>query len=264
MHQYVQSLRNEESLLGLLVAPDQFVASDGTSVPVAASDELTAAATLAPDVHTRLRVDAYTRRMRGLTLVAPSTAEPFATDRFDVGDGEAWGAGVSAERRLDRLTLQGSYALGTVTRRAGDGRYHPAFAPGQSASVAVAARLGARTTVRSALWAALGRHTTLLGDPLGWDTREPFSGTQELSGTPAHAAGPLDAATLPGFLRLDVGVRRTLAVWRGRGTLTGRASVNDVLGRENVVGYALAPDAVTLRGLGMMRPSLLLGLDWGY
>jgi hypothetical protein len=264
MHQYVQSLRNEESLLGLLVAPDLFVASDGASVPVAASDELAAAAALAIDPHTRVRVDGYARRMRGLVLVAPSTSEPFATDGFDVGRGEAWGVAVSAERRVERLSVQAGYALGTVTRRADGTRYHPAFAPEQSASLAVGARLGARTTVRSALWAALGRRTTLLGDALGWDARDPFSGTQELSGTPAHAAGPLDAAALPGFLRVDVGVRRTLAVWRGRGTLTGRVSVNDVLGRENVVGYVLAPGTETLRGLGMLPPSLLLGLDWGY
>lgn len=264
LHQYDQSLGNEESVLGTVVAPDFLVAARSGGVPVASSDELAATAAVALGARTRLVIDSYARRLRGLVLVAPATSAPFAMRGFAVGSGAAWGAGLSIDRRLNRLMLQGSYALGTVTRRAGDVLYHPAFAPSQTASLALGYRLRERTAWRTALWAASGRPTTPLADNVGWDARDAFTGARELSGTPEHTAGALNGTRLPDFVRLDVGLRHTLAVWRGRGALTGSASVSDALGRKNVAGYVAAPAGGARRPLVMLPPSLRLGLAWGY
>lgn len=263
LHQYSQSLRNEESLLGSVLGLDLPVAMGAPNVPVGRSDDFTASAAIALPAATRLAIDAYARRLTGLVLVAPATAEPFATSRFEVGDGRAAGIGGSISRDVGRLTFLGTYAVATVTRRSGATRYHPTFAPTHSASISVGYRLLARTTLRSAVWASSGRPTTALGDDIGWDAGDLLSGTRELSGTPQHSAGPLDGDRLPTYVRMDVGVRHTLPLRRSRGALTGVASLTNTLGRENTAAYVLTTSGAR-HGLVMLPPSLVLGLEWHY
>ena len=264
MHQYSQSLRNEESVLGTILAPDLLVAVGTGGMPVASSDELTASTTLTLDAHTHLDLDWYARALHGLVLVAPVTGEPFATRAFAIGSGHAWGGGASLERRLDRLTLQGTWSLGRVTRFADGARYRPSFAPGQSASFAAAYRLGAHTRFRSAIWTSTGRLTTPLADQVGWDTNDAFTGSPELSGTPEHRAGALSGSPLPNYVRIDFGVRHSVLVRRFGVTLTGFADVNNALSRENVTAYA-SPSAGSRRQALLMLPSsALVGLEWKY
>ena len=264
MHQYSQSLRNEESLLGSILSPDLLVAVGVPRVPIARSDELAASTTILLDDHTSLDLDWYARALHGLVLVAPVTGEPFATSDFVVGSGRAWGAGASLERHLDRLSLQGAWSFGRVTRRTAGSTYRPAFAPGQSASIAAAYRLGARTRIRSAIWASSGRLTTPLADEVGWDTRDAFSGARELSGTPEHAAGPIGGATLPNYLRIDFGVRHAVPLRRLGVTLTGFADVNNALARENVATYVMPGASPSRHPLVMLPASVVVGLEWKY
>jgi hypothetical protein len=264
MHQYSQSLSNEESVLGTIVGPDLLVAIGSPSVPVARSDEFAAAAMVALGAHTRLHLDWYARRLHGLILVAPSTSAPFATDGYEIGRGRAWGAGTTIERRTDRLTLQGGYAVGAVTRRTEGGRYRPSFAPSQSASFALAWQLATRTRLRSVIWATTGRLTTPISDEIGWDTRDAFSGSRELSGTPEHTVGSLNGAVLPTYLRVDLGVRHTMPVWRSRGTFTGFASLNNALRRRNTAAYVIPGGTGARRDLVMLPLSAMLGLEWRY
>ena len=264
MHQYSQSLRNEESVLGTILAPDLLVAVGAGGVPIASSDELAASTAISFGDHTRLDLDWYARALHGLVLVAPVTGAPFATSAFTIGGGHAWGGSATLERRLDRLTLQGSWSLGRVTRRVDGARYRPAFAPGQSASVAAAYLVGAHTRLRSAIWASSGRLTTPLGDAVGWDTRDPFTGARELSGTPDHTAGPIGGSRLPSYIRLDAGVRQVIPLRRLGITLTAFADVNNALGRENVTTYVAPGSASPRRSLVMLPPSAVLGLEWKY
>ena len=264
MHQYSQSLRNEESVLGTILGPDLLVAYGAASVPIASADEIAAAATISLDEHTRLDFDWYARALRGLVLVAPTTGEPFATHDFAVGSGHAWGGGASIERRLERLSLRASWALGTVTRRTADASYHPAFAPGQSATFAAAYKLGFRTRLRSAVWASSGRFTTPIGDDVGWDTRDTFFNARELSGTPEHVVGPLSATRVPAFLRIDFGLRHALPVGHSGASLTGFADVNNALARKNVATYVTPGGTGPRRALVMLPPSVVVGLEWKY
>jgi hypothetical protein len=264
MHQYSQSLRNEESVLATILGPDLLVAYGAAGVPIARADEIAASATFSLDEHTRLDLDWYARALSGLVLVAPTTGEPFATGDFAVGSGHAWGGSASVERRLDRLSVQGSWALGEVTRKTADAHYHPSFAPGQSLSVAAAYRLGTSTRLRSAVWASSGRVTTPIGDDIGWDTRDAFSGARELSGTPEHTVGPLSATSVPTFLRIDFGLRHAMPVGHSGVTLTGFADVNNALARENVTTYVASDGTGRRHALVMLPCSVLVGVEWKY
>jgi hypothetical protein len=216
------------------------------------------------DERTRLDLDWYARAMDGLVLIAPVTGEPFATRDFAVGSGHAWGGSASLQRQVDRLSLQGMWSLGRVTRRVGSARYRPAFAPGQAASIAAAYRIGPRTRVRSSIWASSGRLTTPLGDEVGWDTRDAFTGVRELSGTPERLGGSLGGAQLPNYFRIDFGVRHAMPVRRLGITLTGFADVNNALARENVATYVSPAAGSSRRPLVMLPTSAVVGLEWKY
>ena len=264
MHQFPQSLRNEESVLGAILAPDFLVGAGAAGVPVARSDEFVASASGTFDEHTRLDLDWYTRALHGLVLVAPVTGEPFATSAFATGSGHAWGGSASLTRRLERFSMQGFWSLGEVTRRTGAASYRPAFAPGQALALAAAYRVGSHTRLRTSIWASSGRTTTPLGDDIGWDTRDALSGARELSGTPARTAGPLGSSPLPDYVRIDVGVRHVAPLGRSGGSLTGFVDVNNVFAHENVAGYVSPVGTAVRRPLGMLPSSLLVGMEWRY
>ena len=168
------------------------------------------------------------------------------------------------DRRLDHLFVQGRYAFGFAARGTNAGRYRPGFAPEQAASLAVAYQLGKRTRLRSAVWLASGRRTTPITDDVGWDTRDAFSGSREVSGSPAHTLGALDGTRLPPYLRVDLGIRRTVPLPRSRGTLTGFASLDNALGRENVAAFVIPGGTGARRDLVMLPLSAILGLEWRY
>jgi hypothetical protein len=103
-----------------------------------------------------------------------------------------------------------------------------------------------------------------VSDNLDWDTRDAFSCARKIEGTPEHTLGPLDGASLPTYLRFDVGARRSMLLRRPRSSLVGFASVNNVLRRDNELGYAVSSGGATRRGLFMLPLSANVGLDWSY
>jgi hypothetical protein len=114
------------------------------------------------------------------------------------------------------------------------------------------------------MWLAAGRRTTLLSDDIGWDTRDPFSGAREVSGSPQQTQGPLDGTRLPLYLRFDVGVRHTMSLWRTSAEVTGFGGINNVFGHKNTTGYVQPAGTNARRDLRMLPPSVVLGLDWRF
>ena len=89
VHQYAQSLRNEESVLDAAFGFDPLVSAADARVPVGRSDQVMASARFDLTQALRFEVDGYARRLDGLVLVAPATAHPFAVDSVEQEIGRA-------------------------------------------------------------------------------------------------------------------------------------------------------------------------------
>ncbi len=264
MHQYIQSLRGEESFLGTIAGPDFLTGVGAEMIPIASSNELTASALVPLRKETLLRLDWYMRDLRNLILPASASLEPFASRDYAIGSGRAWGLAASVESRVCNLSLSAVYSLGLARRVTDSVQFRPAFATRQSASLAIGYDATPRTTFHSVMWVAAGRTTTMLSDDIGWDTRDAFSGAREVSGSPQHTQGPLDGARLPLYLRFDVGARHTMSLWRTHAEVTGFAGVNNIFGRKNKTGYVQPTGTSTRRDLTMLPASVVLGLEWRY
>jgi hypothetical protein len=264
MHQFTQSLRGEESFLGTIVGPDFLAGVGAERIPVANSNEITASVTIPVAKESRLRFDWYGRNLSNLILPASANLDPFASRDYAIGSGEAWGLAASVESRIRRVSLNAAYSLGFARRVTDSVQFRPAFAASRSASLAIGYDASARTSFHSVMWVAAGRRTTLLSDDIGWDTRDPFSGAREVSGSPQRTQGPLDGTRLPLYLRFDVGARHAMSLWRTRAEVTGFAGVNNVFGRKNTTGYVQSAGTSTRRDLRMLPPSVVLGLEWRF
>ncbi|HEX8848235.1 MAG TPA: TonB-dependent receptor [Gemmatimonadaceae bacterium] len=235
MHQYTQSLRNEESLVSTIFGPDLLLAAGAAGAPVAEADALTAGLTARLGGHTRLGVDWYDGAMRGLALVAPVTADPFATTGFARGRGRASGVGAALAWTGERVELVGGYGVTSVDRAPAEDEYRVGFAPTQGATLAAALRVWRYTKLRSTLALASERVTTAID-------------------------GPLNGTQLPSYARLDVGVQHAIPAFHG-GNLGGFFAVNNVLARRNLAGYVL-PANGPARPLALPPLSLSFGLSW--
>ena len=264
LHQYVQSLRNEESMLDAVFSADLPVAVGVPGLPVARADQVAATIETHLGPRTSLSIDGYLRWLNGLALIAPATTQPFATSAIQAGSGQARGLDLALQYRGDRFDAQVGYALGFVTRRNGAAVYHPAFERKHAVRLALAYRPAAGTTVEASVWAATGRPTTLVADGFDWQPYNPLSGSGEIAGSPQRLAGPLNQDRLPPYARVDLGVQRQWhAAWLGRtAVLTTFATVNNLFDRRNVFAYVAAPDA--RRRIGMLPLTLSFGIEWRY
>jgi hypothetical protein len=260
--QFQQSLRNEESVLDVIFGDDLLAGGGSAGVPVAHADQITAALEVRLRPCTSLVLDAYAKWLGGLALVAPVTAQPFATEAPRAGDGAARGGEVLFEHRGDRLELRATYAIAAVTRRVDQLTYHPAFAPRHTVAAGLAYRLGSSTTLGVTVLGASGRRTTPIVDAFQGHPYDPLRGIGDFSGSPQHWNGPVDGARLPAYLRLDVSVRHDWhAPWLGAsGALSTFGSVDNVLGNHNALTYIWAPG--TRQTLSLLPFSVSLGFDW--
>jgi hypothetical protein len=209
-------------------------------------------------------LDAYTRTLHGLILVAASTREPFATDSFRTGGGQVRGLALELAHETERLSVRGTYAVGTVTRRSGDLQYTPSFAPAHVASLAADYQLGARTRLRSALWAAFGRPRTSVEGEVGWEWDDPLFRERDVTGSLRGVQGPLNRERLPAYLRLDAGIRHDFDVPRSRARLSAFLNVDNITRRRNVLAYRTVDIAGPRHPLLMLPLSITFGLDWRY
>ena len=259
-HQFLQSLRNEESILDAVVGVNLPVAAGSGGIPVAGADAVSANITVELAPHTRLMLEAYARRLNQLVLVAPATGEPFALSRFDTGAGNASGAGATLVHDGQLLSWDVAGAFARLRRTAGSGSYEPSFAPRVSGSLGATYTASQHTRFRFAAWVAGGRRTTAVADPFTWDWQNSLTRQRDISGTPQRYGAPIGSTPLSPYARIDIGVRHDI-VLRVGADLTMFAGIQNVLNAQNVFGYALAAQGAT-QTLGMMPRSVIFGLDW--
>ncbi len=273
MHQFDQSLRNDESPLVTVLGIDLPVAVGTPHLPLAQSDELSAAIGVPVGRGGRLTVDGYDRWLAGLVLVAPATNEPAAMTGFLTGTGRARGMSATlsgGEGPNSRVRWRATYGLGRTTLETTTGlTYHPSYSLGQSGSALLELRLARATTLRVAGVLASDWRTSIATTAVGWE-HDPLLGVpSEVVGWSATTTGPLDATRVPMYTRLDAGVEHDWRLGRSGGALSLFGGLSNLLNRRDILGYAAAPTHVgnsgtVLQAVQSPPASLTAGLGWRY
>jgi hypothetical protein len=264
-HQYVQSLRNEESVLDAVVGIALPVVAGTRGVPVARSDALTLTADAYLGAGATLSLGAYRRQLDGLLLVAPTTAQPFAMPDFSRGAGQASGLSALLDWKGERVSGHAGYAFGAATREAAGQRYRPSFAATHGFNMAIGYEPRTGTVLRAAFWSSTGRPASLVDGDLQWAPHNLLGGADEMAGTPERIVGALNAERLPRYARLDLGIRHDWRLGLGRAThITSVLNIANVLNRANSLGRTLSADSRTRRDIPLAPRSLTFGLAWSF
>ncbi|HEV7589775.1 MAG TPA: TonB-dependent receptor [Longimicrobium sp.] len=266
-HQPEQALHNPESVVGYLFPPALNAGAGADGVPVARSDQAFVAAGLRPSPGVRVAAQAYARSFDGLVLVAPATAQPFATGGFAVGRGTARGAALEVAASGARYALLASYGWSRVRLAYGDSTYVPDFAATHTLDAGILFFPQAATAVRLSLSGAAGRRTTAVSGPFEWEGCNLGDSGCEFAGSPQLRAEPLGGTRLPAYLRVDLGVRRHWHLRLGgrTGMLGVHATVTNLLDRHNLLTVRVDPATGAREPVEMRaRGPLVAGVDWRF
>jgi hypothetical protein len=262
--QFAQSVRNHESIAGSLFPFDLFIAAEHDSIPVARSD----IGMLAAGWRTsgaRVQARAWLRAAHGLVLVAPADSRPFASSHWLSGSSSARGFALDVGFSSARVGLAGSYGWQSVRHDYETGAYFPDYYGNHSAEVGVVTFPWATWSVRAAATALFGRRGTLMRGGFEWEACNLMDLGCEFAGSPDYRPDELGRLSLPAYLRVDMGIRKHWHVHvRGHSSLIAvHATLSNVLGRANVLGYALDPATNQPAAIHMIPfAPLVLGLDW--
>jgi hypothetical protein len=262
-HQFAQSLRNPESIVGHVFPADLPVASGVGGVPVPVSDQLVLAVELRPLPGLRLGAQAYERRLRDLVLVAPVEPGPFASSTFITGSARARGGSLEIAANGARFGVIASYGLQRVRVAHADTVYTPRHGTGHTLDAGVTVFPSATSSLRLAVSAATGRTATGVSGPFEWETCNVIDQGCEFAGSPT-LVGALGGVRLPAYARVDIGGRKHwhMRVY-GRDLLVGVfGTVSNLFGRTNTLNYVVDPATGDREGIEMLpRTPLVVGID---
>ncbi|MGH7567876.1 MAG: carboxypeptidase regulatory-like domain-containing protein [Gemmatimonadales bacterium] len=269
LHQFAQSLRNAESVVGNVFPADLYLGAGAPGIPVARGDQGVIGLDYHPTAGVRFGAQAYARGSDGVLLVAPREGEPFTTapGAFAVGTGAARGVSFRAAVTTARYGIVASYGLQRVRLGYADSSYLPAHGAAQRFEGGVIVFPTATSSIRLGVSGALGRRTTAVSSGLEWEACNLLDQGCEFAGSPHYGGERLGATVLPRYLRIDLGLRKHwhVAVAKRDAVIALFGSVTNLLGRKNVLTYATDP--ATGRPVAIeMRPfaPLVVGLDWQF
>jgi hypothetical protein len=265
-HQFAQSLRNSESIVGNIFPAELYVGAGNGDVPVARNDRGILALDYRPTAGIRIGAQGYLSRSTDLVLVAPSTGEPFAVNGFTTGTGTAPGVAINATVRGSRFGLLASYSWQRVRLEYQDSSYQPTYGDGRSLELGGIVFPTATSSIRLALTSAAGRRTTGITGDFEWETCNLADHGCEFIGTP-QSTGSLGATQLPGYARLDLGVRQHWHLHLGERDmmLALYGTFSNLLGRTNVLTIVTDPVSGQRTAVEMRpRAPLVLGVDWRF
>jgi len=266
-HQFSQSLRNSESVVGGIFPADLYLGAGAPGVPVARSDRAVIGAALLARPGIRFGAQAYLGDFDGLVLVAPGVGLPFATGELITGGARSSGIAVEAAVSGARYGVTASYGWQRVRMTYGDSAYAPGHGTSHLIETGVIVFPIPTASVRMGLTGLVGRRGTGVLGGFEWESCNLLDQGCEFGGSPAHDTGRLGATRLPAYFRLDLGLRKHwhLQVAGRDLELALFGSVTNLLGRKNVL--AVATDPVTGEQTEIeMRPlsPLVVGLDWRF
>ena len=266
-HQFTQSLRNAESVVGIIFPVDLDIGAGAAGVPVARSDLGVIAAEYRPVAGVRIGAQAYERVSNGLLMVAPRSGEPFSMGDFTIGSGTARGLSVDGALSAAHYGIVASYGMQQVRLRYGDSSYVPDHGATHVLEGGVILFPTATFSMRVGAAAALRRRTTSVNGGLEWESCNLLDRGCEFGGSPNQGGESLGGTRLPAYWRVDVGARKH---WHfevgGRDALVALfGTVTNVLSRRNVLTYTgtalpRGPVAIEMRPLA----PLVVGLDWRF
>jgi hypothetical protein len=266
-HQFAQSVRNDESLVGTIFPAELFIGAGASGVPVARGDQIVVSARVQPRAQLSLTAQGYRRRSRGLVLTAPGTGQPFTLDEFVTGTGASHGASIEAAMNGTRYAALATYGWQRTRVRHRDGRYAPHYAAAHRIDAGLVVFPTMTLSFRLGGTAITGRTSTPSQGPLEWESCNLLDLGCEFGGSPATRPGEAGAHELPSYVRIDVGARKHWHIRAGRRdvSLALFGTVTNILGRPNTLAYTFddvtgEPQAIDMRP---MAP-LVVGLDWRF
>jgi hypothetical protein len=264
-HQVVQSLLNDESALGTLLGFDAPVAGGTGRLPIARADQLEAVAGRRLGSGLDLSVTGYLRRTTGIALGSASTPGLFPADSVAVGMGYASGVIGAFDLERGRLSGRAVVTVARDIRTAGTARYDASYGQGTSLALDLGYRFLQDSRFLLRFRGGARQPASIVAPGFEWQPYQPLIGSGELAGTPENLPGALNAARLPDYARLDLGLRRT---WHLPGlgpstALTTVLSVDNVLGRRNALGFVARPDG-SMRLLPGARRGVTFEVGWSF
>lgn len=266
-HQFAQSLRNGESVVGNVFPVDLYAGAGAPGVPVARSDQGVVGVEYRPSPQLHLGFQAYGRRSSGLLLVAPRDGQPFTTGGYAVGSGTSRGLAVDAAATTTRYGIVASYGLQRVRYEHDDSSYVPVHGVTHLLEGGVIVFPTATASIRLGATAALGRRTTIVTSGLEWESYNLLDQGSEFGGSPYYAGESLGGTSLPAYLRVDLGARKRWRVHVGGrdASIALFGTATNILGRKNVLTYSRDPSTGQLVEIEMRpRAPLVVGLDWRF
>jgi hypothetical protein len=267
-HQFAQSLRNAESVVGNVFPAHLYIGAGAPGVPTARSDGVVLAAEYFPFAGVRLELEAYRRSTEGLLLVAPRDGGPFTTGGFAIGSGRSGGLSLDAALSRARYGVLASYGLQQVRLRYGESGYVPDHGTTHLLQAGLVVFPTATWSIKVGATSAFGRRTTSLSSGLEWEACNLLDQGCEFAGSPQYSGSDaLGATALPAYVRLDLGIRKHwhLALGGRDAMVALFATATNLLSRTNVLTYTTDPVTGQSRRVEM-RPlaPLVVGLDWRF
>ena len=266
-HQFVQSLRNSESVVGKVFPVDLFTGADRNGVPVARSDRALVAGEYLPIPGARLSLQLYAVRSNDLLLVAPAEGRPFSTGEFAIGSSASHGAAAEAAWSATRWGALLNYGWQRVHYEGGGESYVPEHGALHRLEGGITLFPGATTSVRLGASAAFHRRTTRIPGSFEWESCNIADGGCEFVGSPDYLTADLGGTRLPPYFRVDLGARKHwhLQIADREATVELFATATNILGRRNVLTYARSFDTGKVISIEMRpRAPLVAGIDWRF
>ncbi|HEV8176623.1 MAG TPA: hypothetical protein VGP44_02930, partial [Gemmatimonadales bacterium] len=265
-HQFAQSLRNSESIVGNVFPAELYLGAGNSAVPVARSDKGSLAAEYRPAPGLRLGAQLYLSASSGLLLVAPNTVEPFATEGFNIGSARAPGFALEAGWSQPDYGLVASYGWQRVRLRYADSTYTPAYGAGHRVEVGATVLPWTNSSIRIGATGVFGRRATAVAGGFEWEACNLLDRGCEFSGSP-RTTGGLGGTRLPAYLRLDLSLRRDwhLSLGHREVTMGMFATMSNLLARHNRLTVVTDPATGRPSPIDMLPfAPLVAGLDWRF
>jgi hypothetical protein len=265
-HQFAQSVRNDESLVGTIFPADLFLGA-GNGVPIARGDQAVVTLAVRPHASAEIAVRGYARRARGLLIAAASTGDPVGLRGILTGTTHVRGASVDASVSGARFGALASYGWlrSRIAHAAGD--YAPRYAAAHRVDAGVVTFPDPTLSLRLGATMIAGRTATPSYGLVEWESCNLLDLGCEFGGSPVTRPEEAGALGLPSYLRVDVGARKHWHV-RLRGhdvAVAAFATVTNLISRSNTLAYVFDERTGIREPVGM-RPiaPLVAGLDWRF
>jgi hypothetical protein len=264
-HQFSQSLRNGESVVGSIFPADLWIGAGARRAPVARSDLGFVSLEYHPSAGVRIGAQLWQRHSSGLVLVAPTEGEPFAIDSFASGSASSRGVAFIAGLSSQRWGLSASYGLQDVTFRGNGVSYTPAHGAHHLLDLGVIVFPTRSTSIKLGASAAFGRRGTMLANGFEWESCNLKDRGCEFGGNPYFGGQTLGGTRLPNYYRVDLGVRKqwNLDLGGRQGMIALFTTATNLFNRTNILTYSRdsggKPFPIEMRPFSL----LVIGVDWG-